>query len=641
MRNRFESYISNQYTPQFIATPLDANMMYNALKDRQGTYDQLSSSLANLTPKVNYIQPSDYDAGHIREYQDVQSFYQNEGSEISKMLQDDDLSGAQSRMLAAVSNPDYRRKMQALESAYLEDKAQLEAISKLDNEYDKNIAYSLYNQNRLKNKKFDDYLSGNSSAINRAYLPEHFEHSDAIKEAAAMLHADGIPYGDGTLYAVKDAQGNDTFMYKTVEGEVESIDATKAYNGIFDYVINNPDFQKYYGFMQMAGLGDQYSESVNNQIKAAANLKAYRKETRNVSLHENWAMKKKYEEDQEAEQLGMRPTVPFTNAQPAKFEYRNGKLGVWEPRETKNTGSIFDDNSYIGGALGLTSSQSMQFRELSNEELESVSKDMRHYILENPDGQQQEIISTSTPEIPDYEVIGNRKLKPEEQAGVYQKHYEATRQTHGYVQPFKESISQREVNNLSAYNIGDQAEVRKDDGTTTSLENIYKKYGSKDVKFFRSGVTTTELGTKVPAGRTVIDIYSEGKKVGEIYSNEEYGGGVYRNNYEAADKISKFEKNPNKMEEIVEIKDKDGNSSFFLAKKETNVPVLNGTPTFDNTSIQVNYYPINNSTYNWKSEAEANRYLNANKNSSSQVTYDYREYNTAAGMRSDLFKDIK
>lgn len=246
-RNRFENYISNGYQSQFVPTPLDTNMMFNVLKERQGYYDNLVATNANLMPQFNYIKPSDYDMGHQREAIEIQNMYTNRSSEINDLLKNDNLEGAKNLMLKTIHDKDLKRKIQYLESAYAQDMENVKSLSDIKKLDDRNLASQYYYKNRLSGRSFEDFLAGKSAGVNNPLLSENPGLEEMINRAGNAIQANGYTLSDGSvIVSAKDAQGNPTgkYMYKT--GDVTSeIDFNRAMDILSTNILSNPEVISY------------------------------------------------------------------------------------------------------------------------------------------------------------------------------------------------------------------------------------------------------------------------------------------------------------------------------------------------------------------------------------------------------------
>ena len=247
MRNRFENYISNGYQSQFVPTPLDTNMMFNVLKERQGYYDNLVATNANLMPQFNYIKPSDYDMGHQREAMEIQNMYANRSSEINDLLKNDNLEGAKNLMLKTIHDKDLKRKVQYLESAYAQDVEYVNSLSDIKKLDDRNLATQYYYKNRLSGRSFDDFLAGKSTGVNNPLLSENPDIDKKITAIGSAINANGYTLSDGSvIVSARDAQGNPTGKYMYRKGNVSSeIDFRRAIDIIGSGILNDPEVISY------------------------------------------------------------------------------------------------------------------------------------------------------------------------------------------------------------------------------------------------------------------------------------------------------------------------------------------------------------------------------------------------------------
>lgn len=283
MRNRFENYISNGYVSQFVPTPIDTNLLYNVQKEKQAYLDNLHASLAKMKPEFNFIHANEYDMGHTQEAQSIKDYYANQSTEISKMLQEDNLSGAKQAMLSTLYNEDMNKKMQYLEYAYNQDLANIKSLEDIKNLDDRNLASNHYQKERLKNKNFDDYYAGKSSPLNSPLLSDNPDLEDLINQAGAAINANGYTTSDGgVLYAAKDAQGNPTGKYMYRKGDVTSeITGDRAYNLISVSVLANPKVQSYAAARK--AWGSPIEQQLDLMIQSQAGARAHRKSNQDVS----------------------------------------------------------------------------------------------------------------------------------------------------------------------------------------------------------------------------------------------------------------------------------------------------------------------------------------------------------------------
>ncbi len=292
MRNRFENYINNGYQSQFVPTPLDTNMMFNVLKERQGYYDNLVATNANLTPQFNYIKPNDFDMGHQREAMEIQNLYAERSSEINEYLKNDNLEGAKNLMLKTIHDKDLKRKVQYLEASYNQDLANLKSIEGIKKMDDRNLATHYYYKNRLQGKSFQDYYEGKTSPLNSPILGENPDLDNKINQIGAAIAANGYTFADGSrLESVKDANGNSIGKYRYVKGDVTSeIREDEAFNIISTNVLNDPEVQSYIGARQAWGSPIIFQDEQGNtqgplmeMFRAQAAARSHRKSNQNVS----------------------------------------------------------------------------------------------------------------------------------------------------------------------------------------------------------------------------------------------------------------------------------------------------------------------------------------------------------------------
>jgi len=321
------------------------------------------------------------------------------------------------------------------------------------------------------------------------------------------------------------------------------------------------------------------------------------------------------------------PTTPFDNSLQGSFEHRDGKFGRMVPTSITQT-----DLSRPQSAATPKQVPTWKFEPISDKEINDLTSGVKKYTLQDTEGNVQVVYASTPPQNPDFQVVATDNLTRDEQEKFYANHYNSTRQTTGYVAEFDSKTQQNPVDNITEFNIGNQNLVRKDDGTTTTFEKIAPVI--KDAKVFQQGFTIGELGDNVPAGRIVLKVIHKDGKVSEVYSDKEYGNGMYSNQFEAMNKISRFEKNPSEVEKIIQIGD-----VFFLAQKQFNAVQGQNGPEFDNTSVQTIYRPIVHN-YDWKSEKEANKYFEENKGTSNAVVASER-FTTGLGLKEDLQRTIK
>lgn len=269
---------------QFIATPLDTQMMYNVMKERQSVYDQLST--VDITPQFNYIKASDFDMGHQKEANEVYGYFENVADSTRRMLEEDNLAGAQKEMMKAIRNKDMQSRIRGLNYAFDADKQYREQIEKESNLDHRRRLMNYYMQNRMQGRDFNAFVQGGESPINQPYLTAYVDSDKKIKEASSMLHSSGFPLGDGTIlkYA-KDAQGNMVPYMYSQDGKVTAITEKDAYNKMSAYVMSDPEIQQYAHFMDTIGEGEWYRKSLDNQIRGAAFAKSFVDISKDTQMH--------------------------------------------------------------------------------------------------------------------------------------------------------------------------------------------------------------------------------------------------------------------------------------------------------------------------------------------------------------------
>lgn len=294
MKNRFENYIQSGYTSQFTPTPLDAGMLYNVAKERQSYYDQLEAQLAQLEPKFNYIKANDYDMGHTQQANNVKNFYKEAATNASQALLDDNLEGAKSIMMKSIYNKDMRKQIEGLESAYLQDAEYQKLISSdIKDLGDQQRAYKYYQQNRLKDRNFDEYIGGKSGALGSPILLDNPGLDTKINQLGAAIHSNGYPIGDGRiLKALPGPNGKEIYKMYSQDGNVEEIKEKDALNILFTGITSDPQVRDYVAARTQMGdpilyLNDKGEPEgeLMNMINAQAAARSFKKTTVDTKIH--------------------------------------------------------------------------------------------------------------------------------------------------------------------------------------------------------------------------------------------------------------------------------------------------------------------------------------------------------------------
>jgi hypothetical protein len=252
-RNRFETYQNNEYTSQFVPTPMDANLMLGAIGQRQKSFDGAMDEASMFAAEVDYYHNDREIAEGILGKYDTQSNSIAEG-----LYQDGDGTGAARSIIKLKRN--YNKDKQVGEIAALKRRkaqfdADMERIDNIKSPVDREEVKALY----MKNVHTD---FGIDSPLNQAKI---FDDPGLAEKALAIgkaIKADGIPMGDGRLYASADGM-----HYTFVNGVQTKVDPTQAYETIKQNILADPQTRGYIQARLNAGAPVDYE----NLIASVAN----------------------------------------------------------------------------------------------------------------------------------------------------------------------------------------------------------------------------------------------------------------------------------------------------------------------------------------------------------------------------------
>jgi hypothetical protein len=267
-RNRFENYISNQYTSQFTPTPIDANMGLNVINARQGYYDNVMKAIDQLNPDLQYIAPNQFDQGDLPIANELfQSRAQEQQSLIDDILKTDNLNDAARRVSKLANDPTYKQKAEALKMRklqYDQNRKMLEDQYGKDAYFNDYLTY--YEQNRL--TPFDVTNYGLNSAIG-AQTPDA---SKLAKDWASILEYDEIPLGNGSFIGKTGDSGE---YYISVDGKRQTLSPEKVASTLTNGMLGDPTVQNWLSTMNRIGQGEKAFKMIESQINAVVAGKSF------------------------------------------------------------------------------------------------------------------------------------------------------------------------------------------------------------------------------------------------------------------------------------------------------------------------------------------------------------------------------
>lgn len=278
-RNRFENYISNQYTPQFTPTPIDANMAFNVINARQGYYDNIMKAIDQLNPDLEYIRPNEFNQGDLPiANQLYQSRAQEQQSLIDDILKTDNLNDAARRVAKLANDPTYKQTAEALKMRKLQKDQERKM---LEDNYGKDVYFNDYlrhfEQNYL--TPFDVTNYGLKSAIGAITPPI----AEILKDFTGMMEANQFQTADGRMIGkTEDGQ-----YFITKEGTTKYISFEEAKQELEAGVYGDPRVQPWLNVMDKLGKGKEVRDMLNAQIMGAASAKAYTQNTSNIDYMNN------------------------------------------------------------------------------------------------------------------------------------------------------------------------------------------------------------------------------------------------------------------------------------------------------------------------------------------------------------------
>jgi len=272
-RNRFETYRSNQYTPQFIPTPLDTNLLMKGLATSQQQWDTAMQTLASQQYPTEYFQGRYHTDRDVAKQ--VGDYYENATLDLTEQLgQTGDVSKAATDLIRLkkqfstdprVSGLAYRKKL------YEDFNEQLNEADV--NDAEKELMREYFEQNLMTD--FGD----KGKALNRGVIYDTPDIAKKIKDAVSMLEHDGgvmtqvDGLGRGQLYRHFDQYGNPTFKFVTATGTYENLDYGKALNAIRGVVGYDPEVQS---FLQgRETIGRPYTQELDAMLQSAAFGKSF------------------------------------------------------------------------------------------------------------------------------------------------------------------------------------------------------------------------------------------------------------------------------------------------------------------------------------------------------------------------------
>ena len=293
MRNRFESYVHGQYTPQFVPTPFDTNFAIQALGAHQTYYDNLMKALDSSNQPFNYLKPNGFDMGDVEE---ATAFKNKRDQQIKQIAAEaatsTNLSELSRKIHSLANDPEYEKTKAKFEHRYAQDQQFRENLEK---NYGKDPYYNhyqnWYNQNRYTK------LDGENYSLNSPLAAQTPETDKLVKTWTDMIKANKFPIGNGQFLGTT---GNGQYFISGQES-VEQVTPERAQNIITNGLLGDPTVKNWLGVMNQTGRGKEAEDMLMSQIAAGTNASAYTKKDVDYKHYQNdlsnYATKKRMDEE--------------------------------------------------------------------------------------------------------------------------------------------------------------------------------------------------------------------------------------------------------------------------------------------------------------------------------------------------------
>lgn len=191
--NRFDQYVQQQFVPQFVPTPLDANLMMKALAAKQQSFDTVGAKISEFTPEVNAYTG---DLNDAKQY--INDTYEAEKIRIQEELsQSGDTSKAARELYGLNSRYNKDRQTGALynfAARKAEDEANIAEIMKIKTAEDRALNLQRYMANR-----HTEFNANQYTRLNTLPLFEDPGMSSKVNTLIGMAASSSVPIEGGQL----------------------------------------------------------------------------------------------------------------------------------------------------------------------------------------------------------------------------------------------------------------------------------------------------------------------------------------------------------------------------------------------------------------------------------------------------------